>query len=77
MRAHSALQLSVLKLYRDILRYARTRGPDERQQIVCYAREKFSQPIKRTNVMRIEYLLGYGRRQLDMLKKAKRVEVRR
>lgn len=79
MRAHSGLQVEVLRLYRDILRYARSRGPEERRQVAQYARDKFTQPVKRTHVTRIEYLLGYGRRQLDMLKMSgtKRVEVRR
>lgn len=71
--------MQVLRLYRDILRCARSRGPEERAQISRFTRDKFSQPIARTQVTRIEYLLGYGRRQLEMLQMAgtKKVEVRR
>lgn len=67
MRQHSALQLAVLKLYRDVRRYARTRPPEERDQVLAYARASFDKPVARTHVTRIEYLLGLGRRQLEML----------
>ncbi|KAJ1620679.1 hypothetical protein T492DRAFT_847638 [Pavlovales sp. CCMP2436] len=77
MRQHSEMQLQVLRLYRDILRFARTKADEERTQIARHAREKFSAPILRTNVTRIEYLLGYGRRQLDMLKQSTKVQFRR
>jgi hypothetical protein len=76
MRKHSQLQLAVLGLYRDVLRFARTRQPSEREDVLAHARAKFRQPIKRTHVTRIEYLLGLGRRQLDMLKMSGTTSVR-
>jgi hypothetical protein len=70
MRQHSALQLEVLKLYRAVLRYARTRPAEERDQVHTYARAQFDNPVARTHVTRIEYLLGLGRRQLEVLQMA-------
>ena len=67
MRPHSELQKAVLALYRDVLRYARTRPVEQRAQVQQYARAEFSKPLPKTNTMRIEYLLGRGRRQLQML----------
>jgi hypothetical protein len=70
MRPHSGLQLAVLKLYRDVCRYARTRPAEEREQVLSYARAQFAKPVARTHVTRIEYLLGLGRRQLEVLRMA-------
>mmetsp|Transcript_25335 Transcript_25335/g.65445 ORF Transcript_25335/g.65445 Transcript_25335/m.65445 type:complete len:80 (+) Transcript_25335:74-313(+) len=67
MRPHSELQRGVLALYKDLLRFARARPSEEGVRLRAHVRDEFRKPIKRSNVMRIEYLLNRGRRQLKLL----------
>lgn len=54
-------------MYKDLLRFARTRSGEEGANLRAHVRDEFRKPIKRSNVMRIEYLLNRGRRQLKLL----------
>jgi len=66
---HSGLQKQVLSLYRKCLRAARTKAPEQRVLFVNLIRDRFREHVKvpRADVIRIEYLLRKGNKQLDNL----------
>ena len=65
MPRHSKLQLQVLNLYKQFLRVS-TEKPGTSDHI----RSQFKQnaQIPKTDIMKIEYMLRRGKRQLELLK---------
>ena len=61
-------QRQVFKFHRAIIRTAREKEPGLREEIMKYAREQFetNKTIDRKDVMRIEYLLRKGAKQLEL-----------
>eukprot|EP00002_Diphylleia_rotans_P018126 TRINITY_DN3518_c0_g1_i2.p2 TRINITY_DN3518_c0_g1~~TRINITY_DN3518_c0_g1_i2.p2 ORF type:complete len:100 (-),score=18.59 TRINITY_DN3518_c0_g1_i2:345-644(-) len=67
----SGIQRQVLGLYRDFLRLAKAKQPEQRESITNAIRHEFRQKafsIKKTNVLMVEYLLRQGRNRLQMLR---------
>jgi len=63
----SGLQKQVLSLYRQILRAVKQKPEETRAQMRDVAREEFRkhQGLPRSDVVRIEYLVRRGKKQLD------------
>lgn len=66
MPRHSQLQLQVLSLYKQFLRT--TENQTRFQYYIKNEFRKYAASIPRTDIIKIEYLLHRGWRQLDMLK---------
>ncbi|KAM7508184.1 hypothetical protein LguiA_018637 [Lonicera macranthoides] len=67
----SGMQKQVVALYRQFLRAARSKSPEDRRQIESFVSEEFrrnSKEVDRKNFQYIEYLLRRGNHQLDQLK---------
>ncbi|RWW24519.1 hypothetical protein BHE74_00019873 [Ensete ventricosum] len=67
----SGLQRQVLRLYREFLRAARLKEPEERLRIESIVSAEFRQNamnVDRKNFLYIEYLLRRGKKQLEQLK---------
>ncbi|KAL3641494.1 hypothetical protein CASFOL_016462 [Castilleja foliolosa] len=67
----SGMQKQVLALYRDFLRAARIKSPEERHRIESIVSTEFrnnSKQVDRKNFLLIEHLLRRGKKQLDQLK---------
>lgn len=67
----SGMQKQVLSLYREFLRAARSKPPEDRLRIKSIVSAEFrsnSKVIDRKNFLYIEYLLRRGKKQLDQLK---------
>ncbi|KAL8060012.1 hypothetical protein ABFX02_03G125200 [Erythranthe guttata] len=67
----SGMQKQVLALYREFLRAARSKAPEERTRIESLVSSEFhrnSSQVDRKNFLYIEYLLRRGKKQLDQLK---------
>mmetsp|Transcript_31658 Transcript_31658/g.69186 ORF Transcript_31658/g.69186 Transcript_31658/m.69186 type:complete len:88 (+) Transcript_31658:103-366(+) len=64
----SGLQRQVFNFHRAIIRTTREKEPEMRAEIMKYAREQFdtNKLIDRKDVMRIEYLLRKGAKQLEL-----------
>uniref|UniRef100_A0A1D1XU85 Succinate dehydrogenase assembly factor 1, mitochondrial n=1 Tax=Anthurium amnicola TaxID=1678845 RepID=A0A1D1XU85_9ARAE len=66
----SGIQKQVLGLYREFLRAARLKAPEERrkiEEIVSTEFKRNSKDIDRKNFLYIEHLIRRGKRQLDQL----------
>nr|ALN96978.1 Fe/S cluster biogenesis protein LYR family [Populus tomentosa] len=66
----SGMQKQVLTLYRGFLRAARSKSPEDRQQIESFVSAEFrrnSKQVDRKNFIYIEYLLRRGKKQLEQL----------
>mmetsp|Transcript_45724 Transcript_45724/g.118187 ORF Transcript_45724/g.118187 Transcript_45724/m.118187 type:complete len:86 (-) Transcript_45724:907-1164(-) len=71
IRRLSGLQLDVIHLFRDALRYAKTKPPEVEAGIRTFLRSEFDKNctgLKKTEFMRIEYLLRRGKKQLKQAK---------
>ena len=70
MKQFSGLQFDVLKLYRDLLRSARTKDPTGGLQSVVSAkfREK-AVSLKKTEFKRIEHEMRWGYKQKKMIER--------
>ena len=68
-RRLTGLQKQVLSFYRSVLRTARAKDPDLRDQILQYARLEMEKHrrIERRNVMLVEHYLRKGKKQLEIL----------
>ena len=77
-RRLSGLQKQVLSFYRDVIRAARAKNPELKEQIVQYARLEMEKhrDIERKNVMLVEHYLRKGRKQLKLLQEGT-IQVRR
>ncbi|GLU16265.1 hypothetical protein SLE2022_327060 [Rubroshorea leprosula] len=67
----SGMQKQVLGLYREFLRAARLKPPEERHRIESIVTSEFrrnSKQIDRKNFLYIEYLIRRGKKQLDQLR---------
>lgn len=65
----SGLQREVHRLYRAVIRTARTKEEPFRERIVTYAREEIekNKAISKRNVLKIEFLIRRGSKQLQHL----------
>ncbi|KAH7659994.1 succinate dehydrogenase assembly factor 1 protein [Dioscorea alata] len=66
----SGMQKQVLGLYRDFLRAARKKPPEERNRIQSIISSEFHEKAKnvdRKNFLYIEYLMRRGKKQLEQL----------
>ena len=77
-RRLSGLQKQVLSFYRDVIRAARAKNPELKEQIEQYARLEMEKhrDIERKNVMLVEHYLRKGRKQLKLLQEGT-IQVRR
>ncbi|KAL2634348.1 hypothetical protein R1flu_005827 [Riccia fluitans] len=66
----SGLQRQVLSLHRSLLRAAREKPPDTREQIEKFVKQEFQKnaAIEKKNFQHIEYLIRRGHKQLEMLR---------
>ncbi|KAL9235623.1 hypothetical protein vseg_010368 [Gypsophila vaccaria] len=67
----SGLQKQVLSVYREFLRAARSKSPEDRRQMELIVSEEFhrnAQQVDRKSFIYIEYLLRRAKKQLDQLK---------
>ncbi|GKV09230.1 hypothetical protein SLEP1_g20767 [Rubroshorea leprosula] len=67
----SGMQKQVLSLFREFLRAARLKPPEERHRIESIVTSEFrcnSKQIDRKNFLYIEYLIRRGKKQLDQLR---------
>ncbi|GLT75670.1 hypothetical protein SLA2020_473750 [Shorea laevis] len=67
----SGMQKQVLSLYREFLRAARLKPPEERHRIESIVTSEFrrnSKQVDRKNFLYIEYLIRRGKKQLDQLR---------
>lgn len=70
MSARSGLQLDVLKLYRALLRTAKSKDPIRPHRFVAYVRLQFrtsANSVKRTEIKRIEHLIRQGLKQKKII----------
>ncbi|KAL6492770.1 hypothetical protein OROGR_032529 [Orobanche gracilis] len=68
----SGMQKQVVALYREFLRAARTKSPEERSTVESIVSAEFrhnSTEVDRKNFLYIEYLVRRGKKQLDLLKR--------
>ncbi|KPI89937.1 hypothetical protein ABL78_0905 [Leptomonas seymouri] len=67
---HSGVQLEILSMYRRMLReVGRMEDPDTRRNLTAYIRSEFEKhrDVPRKNILKIEWLLNYGKRKLEDL----------
>ncbi|KAK9757276.1 hypothetical protein RND81_01G153400 [Saponaria officinalis] len=67
----SGLQKQVLSMYREFLRAARSKSPEDRRKMELIVSEEFhrnAKEVDRKNFIYIEYLLRRAKKQLDQLK---------
>lgn len=67
----SGMQKQVLSLYREFLRAARLKSPEDRKRVESIVSSEFrlnSKSVERKNFLYIEYLLRRGKKQLQQLK---------
>lgn len=67
--SHSKLQLEVLQLYKQFLRFAEKQQENDLRKHVREIFRKNSTQIEKSNTILIEYHLRRGKWQLDQLKK--------